>query len=70
MNKTTEYDPADARTWPYEEDDVFQLGDAPGENHGWECAGCQGASGLRYGSMDEARRGLAAHQENDHAEPR
>lgn len=42
------------------------MGNTPGADHGWECAGCQAVSGLAYGSPDEARRALTIHLESDH----
>jgi hypothetical protein len=52
-----------------DEDDIVHMGDNPGEQYGWECAGCQGQSGLAYGSRQEAEAALAAHQAGaEHAE--
>lgn len=50
---------------PIEETTVVHLGTTPGEQYGWECAGCQEVSGLQFGSHDEADQALAQHLEQE-----
>lgn len=53
--------------FPIEEDDVFEMGSTPGAKAGWECAACQGSSGLAYASLPDARRGFELHQAKEHS---
>ena len=41
--------------------EIVHLGTAPGEQFGWECAICQGVSGLAFGDGDTAKLALDSH---------
>lgn len=53
---------------PYvvEETGIVKMGDTPGQCYGWECQGCQGVSGLAYGSPHDAGKGLTRHLDSGH----